>query len=382
MLVRIERLCLVTFLTVFEIIVARKSPSSKYNRAFSWRQSSPWKKNDPSCCSQLLQSCPLLLLANRGGAESTSPIHNEPLNNITSQTEAMGAEQQCSSSSSSSSSSSPYVFGAAKHGDGSETDPDGLPRRFLIMQKGDRAAAIKAFAATKRWREENKVDTILGRPHPKYNQCKRIVPSFFCDQDLHGNPVFVQHLGKMDLEYADQCGCTEDDVLNHYVYIFEYCWNIFEPKVSPKEGVMTSVLNLDGVGWKTYNNKKHKVFFKRMVSLMSSHYPTRSYKTFVINVPTWFQIGFSILKPLLRRSTREKISIYSKGAAQDRALIKLLGNALPPELLCTEAEKSSYVENNANNTKTGKHSQIEEDIMSFCLSRLKTEGLIMELADD
>lgn len=40
------------------------------------------------------------------------------------------------------------VFQACQPGDGSQTDPDGIPERFLRMQKGNREKAKAAFAHT------------------------------------------------------------------------------------------------------------------------------------------------------------------------------------------------------------------------------------------
>ena len=37
---------------------------------------------------------------------------------------------------------------------------------------------------------------------------------------------------------------TTEDILMHYVYIMEYCWNILEPS---HNGTMTNVLDMSGV---------------------------------------------------------------------------------------------------------------------------------------
>ena len=84
------------------------------------------------------------------------------------------------------------TFSATKSYDGSQSDPDHIPSRFLQMKKGDREAAKECFAATLAWREEFKVDTLLSRPHPRFDVCKALVPHYFSGRDPHGNIVFVQ----------------------------------------------------------------------------------------------------------------------------------------------------------------------------------------------
>lgn len=89
-------------------------------------------------------------------------------------------------------SSVPYNFSLFQKGDGSESDPDGIPGRYLRMQKGNRVKAKAALEATLAWRKEHNVDTILSRPHPKYDVCKRACPQYFCGRDPTGVSVCVE----------------------------------------------------------------------------------------------------------------------------------------------------------------------------------------------
>lgn len=56
----------------------------------------------------------------------------------------------------------PYNFSLFQKGDGSETDPDGIPGRWLRMQKGHREKAKEALQATLKW-EETKMLTLFYR---------------------------------------------------------------------------------------------------------------------------------------------------------------------------------------------------------------------------
>lgn len=129
------------------------------------------------------------------------------------------------------------VFGASKSGDGSESDPDGLPSRFLRMQKSDREKAKKAFEHTLAWRAEHHIDTILSRPHPTFDLCKAIFPHYFAGRDIAGNLAIIKHPGKIDLKLSHKNNMTNDDILMHYIYVVEYCWNIADQ--GQPDGVMT-----------------------------------------------------------------------------------------------------------------------------------------------
>jgi hypothetical protein len=223
------------------------------------------------------------------------------------------------------------TFPATKSHDGSLEDPDGIPARFLLMKKNDRAEARAAFEATLSWRREYGVDTILSRPHPGYDVCKAALPHYFSGRDPHGNVVLVQRPAALDFELMRKNNSTIDDLLMHYVYVIEYCWNVLEP--GPPDREMTNVLDMRGMTFGIVRNQEYIGFGKRFVHMMSENYPGRSYKTLVINAPKWFHALYKIFKPVLRESTRRKIVILKAGEQQDTALRFYLGDSLPRDLI-------------------------------------------------
>lgn len=231
------------------------------------------------------------------------------------------------------------TFTATKPHDGSLEDPDGIPTRFLLMKKSDRAEAKAAFERTLAWRKELEVDTILSRPHPKYDVCKALVPHYFSGKDPNNNIIFVQRPAQLDFELMEKNNATIDDLLMHYIYIIEYCWNILEP--GPPERVMTNVLDMRGISFKLIRNQEYIGFGKRFIQMMSENYPGRSYKTLVINAPSWFHALYKIFKPLLRESTRQKIVILKAGSKQDTALKFFLGDSLPKDLISSDEKDAT-----------------------------------------
>jgi hypothetical protein len=246
-------------------------------------------------------------------------------------------------------------------GDGSETDSDGLPGRFLRMQKGNREKALAAFQHTLDWRKEHQVDNILERPHPKYQACKAVFPHYFCGRDLADHIVFVQRPGHINMHLAKANHVSTDELLQHYVYILEYCWNIIEPRT---DQTMTSVIDLEGINVKSIMEMIS--FIKQFVGMMSANYPQRSYKTLLINTPMWFGGIFKLIKPLLRESTKAKIEIYSRGAKQDEALKQYLGDLAPDELLSKKGSTADAVSRNNNDAVgTGPESPLEQELVAF-----------------
>mmetsp|Transcript_73 Transcript_73/g.100 ORF Transcript_73/g.100 Transcript_73/m.100 type:complete len:383 (+) Transcript_73:30-1178(+) len=274
------------------------------------------------------------------------------------------------------------TFHVSKHGDGSESDPDGLPRRFLETHKGDRMKALHAFNQTSHWRMQNNVDTILSRPHTKFDVCRQIFPAYIPGRDINGNIILIQRLGMVSIDLAEKYNITFEEVLMHYVYIVEYVWNILNPD---PQGLMTSVLDLDGLSFNLFSNKVTREFGFEFVKMMSNHYPARSYKTLIINAPTWFNAMYRAVKGFLRESTRKKIEVLRKGPEQDQKLIEVLGvDSVPLELL-SQTETSNQIrteieaETKSLVPKAGPNSSIELELRQFCSIIMEKHNLSMSV---
>lgn len=245
---------------------------------------------------------------------------------------------------------SPYTFPLRQPGDGHEEE-HGIPNRFIRMQKGNMHKAKHCFEETLKWRQEHDVDTILARPHPMFDVCKHIIPHFFAGRDPTNHVIFVQRIGFLDIDLGHRNNATTQDLLWHYCYVLEYCWNMIEPR---PDQTMTSVLDLKHIS--LGKTRRLLGFAKQFVNMMSHHYPQRSYKTLLINAPRWFGTIYHIIAPLLRESTRKKIEILNGGKKQDEVLKACLGDAVPEELLSA-----------SDGTVSGSHhdAEMEQEMRNF-----------------
>ena len=301
-------------------------------------------------------------------------------------TTTMVDDDSSSSTSSSEVNKGEYYFEASKPGDGSDADPDGLPTRYLTMQKGDRIKAKAAFEETVKWRKEHDINSLLQRSHEKYDLCKRIFPVTIPGRDLANNIVVIQQVGRIDFDLAKQNGIVADDLLAYYVYMVEYCWNILEPA---PDAVMTTVMDLQGVKFGTIRDKEIRIFLLKFVKTMSDHYPSRSHKTLILNCPSWINMIYKLVRPLLRESTKKKITLMNGGSEQDQALLEILGTttveALPDDVfrIYSKDKKESMGSlstSHGDSHPTTSARSIEEDLRSFVLAMLKKNGDSMQEA--
>mmetsp|Transcript_13868 Transcript_13868/g.21872 ORF Transcript_13868/g.21872 Transcript_13868/m.21872 type:complete len:370 (-) Transcript_13868:188-1297(-) len=258
-------------------------------------------------------------------------------------------------------SASPHSFPLFQENDGSQTDPDGIPTRYLKMQRNDRSRAKKSLESTIRWRKENDIDTILARPHAQFDVCKRVFPHYFCGRDDTNHVILLQRPGLIDLKAAELNGLTGEDLLYHYVFEMEYLWQILEPKA---DETMTSVIDLTGLNFSVLTKRELINVVQMFCRTMDAHFPQRAHKTLLINSPNWFGAIYKIISPLLRESTKEKIAILSKGRKQDEELRMLLSKS--------PMDNDQLLDGIAP-------SEMEKDLRDFVVARLADSGVEMQV---
>eukprot|EP00531_Pseudo-nitzschia_arenysensis_P007243 CAMPEP_0116136770 /NCGR_PEP_ID=MMETSP0329-20121206/11906_1 /TAXON_ID=697910 /ORGANISM="Pseudo-nitzschia arenysensis, Strain B593" /LENGTH=448 /DNA_ID=CAMNT_0003631669 /DNA_START=145 /DNA_END=1491 /DNA_ORIENTATION=+ len=256
-----------------------------------------------------------------------------------------------------------YTFSLFQENDGHETDPDGIPTRYITMQGGRRDLAKAAMEKTVAWRKENDIDTILARPHPKYDISKAAFPHYFCGRDDTQHVILLQRPGLINMKLAGKNNLTGEELLFHYIYVMEYLWRLVDPA---PDATMTSIIDLTELNISILRKREQLRVGSLFLSTMDAHFPQRSHRTFLINAPKWFGALYKLATPLLRESTKEKIQILSKGKEQDEILKDLLRDCPIPE-----GDK-------LENVPPG---EMEEELRNFCLARLEEAGVEMEPVD-
>ncbi|MGK3739331.1 MAG: hypothetical protein ACI90V_006178 [Bacillariaceae sp.] len=221
-----------------------------------------------------------------------------------------------------------YKFSVLQKNDGHESDPDGIPNRYMLMQGDKRDLAKIALEKTVKWRQEHEIDTILGRPHPKFDVSKKVFPHYFCGRDDTNHVILLQRPGLMNINLAHKNGLSGEELLFHYVYVMEYLWRIIDPAPN---ATMTSIIDLTEMNISILRKREQLRIGSLFLSTMDAHFPQRSHRTLLINAPKWFGALYKIASPLLRESTKQKIQILSKGKEQDMILQHLLSECPIPD---------------------------------------------------
>ncbi|RLO06064.1 hypothetical protein DYB28_004969, partial [Aphanomyces astaci] len=169
-----------------------------------------------------------------------------------------------------------------------------VPRSFVVAEMGNLAKARTRYHETLAWRKEQRMDDVLTTPQVHYHTIRRFYKQCIHKQDKQGHPVYIEKLGGIDLKGLLAHGVTLSDLFGHYLFNVEYIFNRVATTACPY--LAGDVLE----------------FVRGCTSVMQKHYPQRSLKIFVVNVPSWFGMIWKLIQPLLNETTRAKTSILSE----------------------------------------------------------------------
>jgi hypothetical protein len=183
--------------------------------------------------------------------------------------------------------------------------PTELPLRFLRAGKGDPEVGWRRYQETLQWRQSEGIDEILREPYPLFHFIKQHYPHYYHLRGYNGEPCYYEQPAKTNLKALGDGGVDLELLLRHYIMITEFQWQFLERSDSA-----TSIFVIDLEGIKMSDFVGETVDFVKRASILSAqHYPERAGYVFIVNVPRWFKLIWRVIRPIVDRSTLEKIFI-------------------------------------------------------------------------
>ena len=206
--------------------------------------------------------------------------------------------------------------------------PKELPLRFLRAGKNDPVEGQRRYEVTLAWRKENDIDNILTEPSPNYKFIKENYPHYYHFRGKNNEIVFYETPAHVNLKGLRTGGVDLTKLLRHYSMITEFQWQYLE-----RDDMAKSIYICDLEGIKTRDFMGETVdFVKKAIGLSGEHYPERGGVILLINVPMWFKLIWTVIKPLIDKDTLEKIFIL-RGSKEINAKLqdKIDIDKLPPQ---------------------------------------------------
>jgi hypothetical protein len=149
------------------------------------------------------------------------------------------------------------------------------------------------------------MDTILSEPHVYFEFIKQHYPHYFHLFGRNGQPVYYEMPAKTNLQALRQGGVTLDILLRHYAMVTEFTWQYIS-----RDDLQQSIYILDLCGIRPRDFVGECVtFVRKACAICNQHYPERSGCILVVNVPSYFQLIWRVVKTFADKKTLAKVKI-------------------------------------------------------------------------
>ncbi|KAJ5095554.1 Cellular retinaldehyde binding/alpha-tocopherol transport [Penicillium alfredii] len=204
--------------------------------------------------------------------------------------------------------------------------------RFLRARKFDVEAAKTMFTTTEKWRKEFGTNDLARTfDYKEKEQVFQYYPQYYHKTDKDGRPVYIEKMGKIDLNAMYKI-TTGERMLQNLVTEYEKLSDPRLPACSRKAGKLLetccSIMDLKGVGITSVPSVYGYV--KQASDISQNYYPERLGKLYLINAPWGFSSVFSVVKGFLDPVTVNKIHVLGSGY-QKELLSQVPAENLPAE---------------------------------------------------
>ncbi|KAJ9191137.1 hypothetical protein DTO166G4_4860 [Paecilomyces variotii] len=204
--------------------------------------------------------------------------------------------------------------------------------RFLRARKFNVEAAKNMFVECEKWRKEFGTDELVRTfEYTEKPQVFEYYPQYYHKTDKDGRPVYIEKLGKIDLNAMYKI-TTGERMLQNLVCEYEKLADPRLPACSRKAGKLLetccTIMDLKGVG---ITNVPSVYGYVRQASAISqNYYPERLGKLYLINAPWGFSSVFGVVKGFLDPVTVQKIHVLGSNYKKE-LLAQVPAENLPVE---------------------------------------------------
>jgi len=184
--------------------------------------------------------------------------------------------------------------------------------RFLRAREYELDKAVSMFLDHLQWRQENRVDHILHEfDFKEREEFLSIYPQGYHKTDKKGHPVYIQHLGRVDMPKIRQVS-TDERTVKYHIQEYERCLNTIFPICSRVAGRQIdksfAIMDVKGVGF-YHLTKDVRQMLATVTKIDQDNYPETLYHTCIINAPAAFRAIWAIVKPMLNARTQAKVEV-------------------------------------------------------------------------
>lgn len=188
-----------------------------------------------------------------------------------------------------------------------EIQDEDIDIRYVEGCRGDMVDARRRYVRTMKWRRQNDIDSILIKPQEFFYRMKESYQQAIHKRDKAGHWISIEiagHLKQSMKDFKDR-GVSQEDAVKHHVFQAEFMWKISDTREYP-DGQMLTIVDLNGITLSDIS-KDVVAFIKKIGAAVGDNNPERLWKVFIVNPPSWFNILWKVISPLINPKTRDKV---------------------------------------------------------------------------
>lgn len=187
--------------------------------------------------------------------------------------------------------------------------------RFLRARDYDLERALTMMLDHLQWRQEERVDHILEEfTFTEREEFLSVYPQGYHQTDKMGNPIYIQHIGQVDLARIREV-TTEDRMTKYHIQEYERCLEYIFPIVSKVHNRQIdktfAIVDASGLGLR-HLTREVRASLGKVMAIDQNNYPETLYHTCIINAPAAFRAIWGMVKPMLNARTQAKVEVCPK----------------------------------------------------------------------
>lgn len=187
--------------------------------------------------------------------------------------------------------------------------------RFLRAREYDIEKAQTMILDHLQWRQEQRVDHILTEfTFVEREDFLSVYPQGYHRTDKKGHPIYIQHIGQVDLARIRQV-TSEDRMTKYHIQEYERCLEHIFPIVSKVHNRQIdktfAIVDAKGIGLK-HLTREVRAVLGHIMAIDQDNYPETLYHTCIINAPVAFRAIWAAVKPMLNARTQAKVEVCPK----------------------------------------------------------------------
>ncbi|OXA58587.1 Patellin-4 [Folsomia candida] len=189
--------------------------------------------------------------------------------------------------------------------------------KWLRASKLNLKAAREMIISNLRWRETNRMDTILEED---FSEFENDFPASTTGTDYEGRPLSIIDSSSWDVRKAVVTGKGDQLMRYGYRLMETGVQRVYEAQRRHENVTQaTTLMNMKGIS-----------LYVNFVLAFEHHYPGMAHRVVLINTPASFEIVLAAVRPVMSKETREALVIFGTNKQQWRRYILSM---VPPDQL-------------------------------------------------